>query len=98
MDGCWFLKSCGPISFLYLDSHRDPQYSYDQYIEAALAPGAVIAIDDAQPYDGYPLGKATLLVELFKKEGIACRLVPTEPGFGMVIAKFPNGKEHGALS
>jgi len=97
-DGKKFLEYEDAISFLYLDSHRHPQYSYDQYINSELAEGAVVAIDDAQPYDDHELGKATQLVELFEVEGISWRLIPTEPGFSMVVAKFPRGKKHGMLS
>jgi predicted O-methyltransferase YrrM len=87
----WNIYDRGLISFLYLDSHRDPQYSLDQFLAARdkLAPDAIVAIDDAHVYDGFDYGKATYLIDLFKKENIKYKILSTEPGFKMVIAKIP---------
>lgn len=90
-DGASFLKSCDPISFLYLDSHRDPEFSLNQFLVAKLVPGAVVAIDDAHQYDGYEYGKATDLILLFDAEHIEWKIIPTHPQFKMVIAKVSEG-------
>jgi len=90
-DGEKWLKACSPISFLYLDSHRDPEYSLNQFCAAKLVPGAVVAIDDAHSYDGWEYGKATDLIKLFDAEGIKWKIVPTHPQFKMVIARILDG-------
>lgn len=94
-DGKEILPTLGPIAFLYLDSHRIPQYSLEQYIAAELMPGAVVCIDDANTYDGYQFGKATMLIDLWNNVGIQWKLQVTEPGFGMVWATIPEGKQSG---
>ncbi len=91
LDGEKYLKACNPISFLYLDSHRDPEYSLNQFLVANLVPGAVVAIDDAHPYDGWEYGKATDLIKLFDAEEIKWKIVPTHPQFKMVIARIVDG-------
>lgn len=87
----WDVETRGKIDLLYLDSHREPQYSYDQFFAAQdkLASGAVVAIDDAHEYDGFKFGKATDLIELFEREGFKFKVLPTEPGFKMVVARIP---------
>ena len=90
-DGQSFLKQYENISFLYLDSHRDPEYSLNQFLVAKLVPGAVVAIDDAHPYDGWEHGKATDLIKLFDAEEIKWKIVPTHPQFKMVIARIVDG-------
>jgi predicted O-methyltransferase YrrM len=94
-DGKIMLPTLGPISFLYLDSHRLPIVSAAQYIVVELAPNAVIAIDDAHEFDEYKYGKATILIDIFEKFNIKYEIFDTEPGFKMVIAYFPDGKECG---
>jgi len=92
-DGEKEVASHGPISFLYLDSHRIPRYSTDQWLAAELVPGAMVVIDDAHEYDGLPYGKATELVEIFAEAGTHFKVWHTEPGFRMCVAKFPDGKQ-----
>jgi len=86
-----------PISFLYLDSHRDPTFSMLQYNAAWLAPGSVVAIDDAHAYDDFKFGKATDLKTIFDDDGINYKILPTEQGFKMLIAKIPRGKKQHTL-
>lgn len=59
-------KTCptfGPIAFLFLDSHRHPAFTLDQFKAAHLCAGAVVIIDDAQPIDDYEFGKAQFIKE-----------------------------------
>lgn len=87
----WDVEERGRISLLYLDSHREPRYSHDQFIAVRdkLAPGAVVAIDDAHEYDGHAYGKATDLVKFFEEEDWSYKILPTELGFKMVVAIIP---------
>ena len=96
-DGKVILPTLGPISFLFLDAHRIPAISFEQYQAAELASNAIVVIDDAQFMDGNQYGKATYCVLVFMKNGIKWEIKNTEPGFKMVIAYFPNGKKSGAL-
>ncbi len=90
-DGEKWLKACSPISFLYLDSHREPEFSLNQFLAAKLVSGAIVAIDDAHPYDGHEYGKATDLIPLFDAENIKWKIIPTHPQFKMVIARVSEG-------
>ncbi len=96
-NGKVILPTIGPISFLFLDAHRIPAISFEQYQAAELSPNAIVVIDDANTFDGNKFGKATYCVQVFQKFGIQWELKSTEPGFKMVIAKFPNGKKNGIL-
>lgn len=91
-NGKDILPTLGPISFLYLDSHRLPAISAEQYLMAELQPKAWIAIDDAHSFDSFQYGKATDLVAIFNKYNIHYTIEDTEPGFKMVFAYFPDGK------
>lgn len=83
-DGATAVTELGPISFLYLDSHRDPEISLAQYRAAELAPGAIVAIDDTHRYEGWEYGKATDLIAL-------CMERPEELPFDLVET-FSNGR------
>jgi len=91
-DGKIEVAKLPPISFLYLDSHRLPIFSAEQYIAAELVPGAVIAIDDCHEFDGFKFGKGTNLVSIFEHQNITWSIADTEPGFKMIVAYFPEGK------
>lgn len=86
-----------PISFLYLDSHRHPSFSLEQYMMAKLIPGSIVCIDDAFEYDGFQYGKATFLKQLFEKQNIEHSLEPTFSNNVyqnyMLVAIIKNGKE-----
>ena len=94
-DGSQAVKDLGPISFLYLDSHKDPRYSLDQFRAATLAPGAIVAIDDTHEYEGWKFGKATYLIELAERSGWPFDIVPTFESYyktSMTIIQMPEGK------
>lgn len=94
VDGKEFLQGIDdPISFLYFDSHRLPIFTTEQYIESHLASGAVIAVDDCHSFDNNKYGKGTHLVDIFEKQKIQYEIKDTEPGFKMLVAYFPKGKE-----
>lgn len=69
-DGAQLIKDLGPISFLYLDSSRYPGHTFEQYVNAELAEGAIVAVDDCQTFDGHEFGKGQFLVEYLKKHNI----------------------------
>jgi len=100
-DGKEAVKEVGPIGFLYLDSHKDPFFSFEQYKAAELVPGAIVAIDDTHRIDQYKFGKATLLIQVFEARDIKFEIVPTFENenykTGMTIAKFPEGKQSGVV-
>jgi predicted O-methyltransferase YrrM len=95
-DGKDEVKKLGPISFLYLDSHRLPIFSAEQFREAELVPGAIVVIDDCHAFDNMAYGKGDILIRVFNANGIKWEIKDTEPGFRMVIAKFPLGKIAGS--
>ncbi len=96
-DGKFVLPTLGAISFLFLDAHRIPAISFEQYKAAELAKDAIVVIDDAHTFDGNQYGKATYCVQVFDKYNIKWDIFDTEPGFKMIVAKFPNGKRNGEL-
>lgn len=96
-DGKTILPMIGEIGFLYLDSSKFPIFSLEQYKAANLSKNSIVAIDDAHSFEEYEYGKATFLVQWFNKEKIKYEIVSTQPGYRMVIAQFPNGKETGEL-
>ena len=97
-DGKEALLECGPIDFLFLDAHRIPAISYDQYIVAELAKNAIVVIDDAHTFDNNEFGKATYLIYLFKKYNIPYEIKDTCPGFKTAIAYIKDGKKSGDLT
>ncbi|MCK5610093.1 hypothetical protein KAR91_49930 [Candidatus Pacearchaeota archaeon] len=99
-DGVQALNELGPISFLYLDSHKDPQFSLDQFRAAELAPGAIVAIDDTHEYEQWKFGKATSLIALAEANDWPFDIVPTFKGWyqtATTIIQFPNGKERNQI-
>ncbi len=99
-DGVEALKSLGPISFLYLDSHKNPQFSLDQYRAANLAPGAIVCIDDTHSYEGWEFGKATYLIDLAERSSLPFDIVDTFESYyktAMTIIQIPESKVSGSL-
>jgi len=94
-DGKTALRKLGPLSFLYLDSSDDPRDTLEQYLAAELTPGAVVVVDDAQPYLGNRHGKATLLVEWIERKELPFAIHPTEPGFSSLVFTLADGKKPG---
>lgn len=97
-DGKDFLECLGDstqIAFLFLDSHRDPQYTLDQFLVARkrLLPGAMVCVDDAHSYDSWDLGKATYLAEYLDQAEIPYEIRPTETGFAMMVFRVPENLE-----
>lgn len=79
-DGVSALSSLGnPIAFLYLDAGDDPSETLQQFKAARFVPGAVVCVDDVVP-------KAALLIAYFASIGQEYEIVPTEPGYEMLIA------------
>lgn len=77
-DGKRLLKELEqPIAFLFLDSHRHPAFSLDQYKEALLLPQSVVIIDDAQAIDGFPFGKAQFIKDFFDYHKIQYKIIET---------------------
>ena len=88
------------IAFLYLDSHRNPAFTLNQYKAANLLPGAIVCVDDAYHYDeGFKFGKATFLKQLFEQKAINHQLVPTFSNGAyqnyMLVAQIVDGKGPG---
>lgn len=99
-DGIQALNELGLISFLYLDSHKDPQFSFNQFKAAELAPGAIVAIDDTHEYEKWKFGKATSLIALAEENDWPFDIVPTFKGWyetAMTILQFPNGKKRNEI-
>ena len=100
-DGLEAIKSLGPISFLFLDGHRHPKYTVDQYMAAELVPGAVVIIDDCQPIDSFVFGKAQFVKFLLDSYKTPYDIVETANN-GMYQWKslctiLKNGKQRGKL-
>lgn len=101
-DGAEALEELGPISFLFLDSHRDPYYSYFQLRKAILVPRAIVVVDDAQLIDGHEYGKAQYIRNDLVQKGIPHSIFDTA-GRGryqwrsLVWQLDDNGKERGVI-
>jgi len=91
-EGSEHLRGRGALAMLYLDSSDDPRDTLSQLACAELAPGGVVAIDDAQFTDAGPFGKATLVVQHCTKRCVPVEIVATEPGFLAAVLRFPDGK------
>jgi len=85
------------ISFLYLDSHKDPVYTLEQYKAACLNKGAILIIDDSQPIERWQFGKATLVKNVFDKYKVEYKIITTLPGYSALIAIMPQRKPSGKL-
>jgi predicted O-methyltransferase YrrM len=96
-DAVPVLRRGPPLAFLYLDSSDVPADSMAQFLAAPLLPGALLAVDDAQAYGGHALGKATEVARALDAAGLRYRVHPTEPGYAMLVARFPRGKPSGQL-
>lgn len=100
-DGVEAVAALDPISFLYLDSHKDPQYSIEQFKAAALKPGAIVAIDDTHRYEEWEFGKATYLIALAESQSWPFDIVDTFESYyktAMTIIQIPEGKKHNELA
>lgn len=86
-DGAEALAELPPLAFLYLDGSDDPEETLAQFQAAYLLPVAVIAVDDANPYEGHCYGKADRLLPFLAGQGWRCELVATEPDYLMLIAR-----------
>jgi predicted O-methyltransferase YrrM len=100
-DGKIALKQSGPIAFLFLDSHRHPSFSLEQYREAELVPGAILIVDDAQPIDDHEFGKAQFIKEIFDHNNIPYEIVDTANNknyqWRSLVAVIKNGKKAGKI-
>ena len=82
-------------ALIYYDSHRDPSYTLEQYVNSSFVPGGYVVVDDCHSYDNWMFGKGTSLIELFIKHNIKFDLYNTHPGYKMLVAKLENGKKFG---
>lgn len=86
-DGERFLRGYGHmIDCLYLDGGGSSLAALGQYRAARLAPGAVVIVDDCQPFDDQPAGKATHLIGRLERDGFDAVAYDTEPGYRMLVA------------
>jgi predicted O-methyltransferase YrrM len=96
-DGAEALVDLGPIAFLFLDSHKNPWFSLEQYKAAELLPGAILIIDDAQQIDDWKFGKANLVKKALDKTSTAYKIVETIPGWKSLVVTLADGKKSGQL-
>lgn len=97
-DGKDVLKNLTlPISFLFLDSHRHPDFSFQQLLNAELEPGAIVAVDDAQPIDNYEFGKAHFIKQVLDTKEYPYSIVDTFPGWRTLWFEYPRGKTKGII-
>jgi len=89
--------NCYAISYLLLDSHKNPSFSFEQYKAAELVPGAVLIVDDAQKIDDWSYGKADFIQKIFYKQRREYEIIETIPGWSSFVAILPNGKKYGEL-
>jgi len=93
-DGAEALRAAEPLALLYLDGSDDPADTVMQFRAAALLPGGVLVVDDAQSSGASVFGKATRLVPLLSERGQVFEIVLTESGFAALVARFSDGKQH----
>lgn len=95
-DGAAALGKAAPIAFLYLDSSDDPKDTLNQFMAAALLPGAIVVVDDVQGTNKRAFGKATELMACVPGECVL-QIVPTELGYASLVLRVRDGKRHGLL-
>lgn len=96
-DGFQYIReNTRAYAFLFLDSHRHPSFTFDQYRAAELLPGAVLIVDDCQPIDGFEFGKAHFVKALFDHHEIPYEIKKTadngEYQWYSLCAIFKDGK------
>ena len=100
-DGARALMAMPPLAFLYLDSSRFPEHTWEQFVNANLLEGATIAVDDAHPFDGHEWGKAQCIVEYLKNINMPFDVnytsADTRNVYRMIHFIVPAGKRSGEL-
>lgn len=90
-----------PIAFLFLDSHRHPAFTLDQYRAAELVDGAIVIIDDAQPIDEFKFGKAQFVKDFFDFHGIPYEIIETHSNdmytWASMVFTLEDGKPAGKM-
>lgn len=90
-----------PIAFLFLDSHRHPAFTFDQYKEACLAPDSIVIVDDAQPIDEFEFGKSQFIKDFFDHHSYPYEIIETHNNglytWSSMVFQLKNGKNRGSL-
>jgi len=98
IDGKIILSTINePIAFLFLDSHKNPFFSFEQFKAANLRDGAIVAVDDAQQIENWEFGKATFIKMMLDKFGHEYSIVDTCPGWRTLFFTMNGAKKSGEL-